>query len=176
MFSCGAAVYVPSPPHCFQMKKMLLFILFACMYAVGFNQDARLITLDALNSRINHGKDTTYVINFWATWCAPCVKELPYFEKLNSNYKTGKLKVLLVSLDFISQLDSSVNPFIHSYKLQSEVFLLNEKNQQEFINRIDTSWSGALPATLFIKNTKRKFMERDFTYDELVHEYKLFNQ
>ena len=83
---------------------------------------------------------------------------------------------MLISVDFKSQLGSSVIPFIKRKNLKSEVFLLDEKNQQEFIDRIDTSWSGSIPATLFIKNKKREFLEKDLTYDELAEEYKSFNR
>ena len=55
--------------------------------------------------------DTTYVINFWSTWCAPCVKELPYFEQVNQKYTNRKVKVILVSLDFPKQLETKLKPF-----------------------------------------------------------------
>ena len=140
----------------------------------SFCQKVNLITINELNDRINHGSDTVYVINFWATSCAPCIKELPYFEKLNQQFKTQKLKVLLISVDFKSQLHSSVIPFVKGKNLHSEVFFLNEENLQEVIERIDMSWSGSIPATLIIKNNKREIFEKDLTYDELVDEYKYF--
>jgi thiol-disulfide isomerase/thioredoxin len=141
-----------------------------------FAQQIDLITVDQLYSRINSGPDSTYIINFWATWCTPCVKELPDFEKLNEQYKTEKLKVLLVNMDYKSKLNNSVLPFIKKNGIKNEVFLLNESDPQVYINRIDTSWSGALPATLMVKERKRKFFEKDFTYAELVEEYKNFKQ
>ncbi len=137
-------------------------------------QQVNVITIDQLHNRINEQNDTTYIINFWATWCAPCIKELPYFETLSDQFKTKKLKVLLVSVDFKSELNSSLKPFVKRRKLMNELFVLNEKNQQELIDKIDTSWSGAIPATLFIKNNIRKFVEKEFTYSELVKEYKSF--
>ncbi len=157
------------------MKNYLVIITLFCLPAIASSQQHYLITIDKLTNRINKGTDTTYVINFWATWCVPCLKELPYFESLNQQFKTEKLKVLLISVDFKSQLHSSLMPFIKRKKLKSEIFLLDENDPQQYINRIDTSWSGSIPATLFIKNNNRKFLEREFTYNELIQEYKSLN-
>lgn len=152
---------------------IIIIITLFCTPFTAFNQ-VKLISLDRLYDRIKYSSDTLYVINFWATWCVPCIKELDSFEKLNKQYKNEKLKVLLISVDFESKL-SSLTAFVKKRNLQTEVFLLNEKNEQEYINRIDSGWSGAIPATLFIKNNNRKFFEREFTYDELVKEYKSIN-
>lgn len=151
---------------------------FFYLFMIGFfsfsaySQNVKLINIDQLKERIKNGKDSTYVVNFWATWCAPCIKELPHFEKLGAAHKSEKLAVLLVSLDFKSKLESNVIPFVKRKNLKNEVFLLNESNPQEFIDRIDPSWSGSIPATLFIKNDKRKFVESEFTYEQLLTEYK----
>lgn len=157
------------------MKNKLLkisFLLFLLFSIKGYNQNVKLLTINQLSERIKNGKDSTYVVNFWATWCAPCIKELPHFEKLSAEHKSEKLAVLLVSLDFKSKLTSNVVPFVKRKNLKNEVFLLNESSPQEFIDRIDPSWSGSIPATLFIKNDKRKFVESEFTYEQLLTEYK----
>jgi len=153
------------------MKCLMLILLtfYTGFFASG--QKVGAITLNNLDKRIANGKDTTYIINFWATWCAPCIKELNSFEKLDKAYKNEKLKVLLISVDFKSKLNNTLTNFVKKQNIKSEVFLLNENNEQEYINRIDTSWSGAIPATLFIKKDHRKFFEKEFTYDELVKEY-----
>ncbi|RED22589.1 thioredoxin [Flavobacterium cutihirudinis] len=147
------------------------FLLFA-FASTAYSQNVKLLTVDQLYERVNKGKDSTYVVNFWATWCGPCVKELPHFEKLQSEYKTEKLAVLLVSVDFKSKLNSAVIPFVKRKKMKNEVFLLNESSPQEYIDRIDPSWSGSIPATIFIKGDKRKFIETELTYDQLLTEYK----
>ncbi|WP_281632995.1 TlpA family protein disulfide reductase [Flavobacterium luteolum] len=155
-----------------KLKPFFYLFLFGVISVSAYSQNVKLININQLNERIKNGKDSTYVVNFWATWCAPCIKELPHFEKLGAEYKSEKLAVLLVSLDFKSKLQSNVVPFVKRKNLKNEVFLLNESNPQEFIDRIDPSWSGSIPATLFIKNDKRKFVESEFTYEQLLTEYK----
>ncbi len=124
------------------------------------SQKAHFIKMDELNDRISKGKDTLYIINFWATWCSPCVKELPSFDELNKHFKSEKLKVLLISVDFKSKLNTSVAAYLTKKNIKSEVFLLDEKNQQEYIDQVDKSWSGAIPATLFIKQNNESFLSR----------------
>ncbi|MEZ0182359.1 TlpA disulfide reductase family protein [Flavobacterium oncorhynchi] len=155
-----------------KIKSVFYLFLFVIFSVSSYSQNVKLLTIDQLNERIEKGKDSTYVVNFWATWCAPCIKELPHFEKLSAEHKSDKLAVLLVSLDFKSKLNSNVIPFVKRKNLKNEVFLLNEGSPQEFIDRIDPSWSGSIPATLFIKNDKRKFVESEFTYEQLLTEYK----
>ncbi len=112
------------------MKTFLTLIIFLFTASSGFFQKVELITVDRLNERIEHGKDTTYIVNFWATWCAPCIKELPHFERLQREKKADKLKVLLVSVDFKDRLERSVKPFVKRSGLKNEVFLLDETVQQ----------------------------------------------
>jgi thiol-disulfide isomerase/thioredoxin len=156
----------------FDMMRSILFLLFIVAQHQANAQAPSLLSLDQLNERIESGKDTIFIINFWATWCAPCVHELPAFEKFNKKYGTKeKVKVLLVSVDNISTLESMVQPFVTKQKLKSEVFLLNEKDQQAYIDRIDKSWSGTIPSTLFVKHGSRKFFEVEFSYFTLEKEY-----
>lgn len=133
---------------------------------VAFAQ-VKMISLPQLQKRISN-PDTVYVVNFWATWCKPCIAELPYFEKLQATYKNQPLKVLLVSMDFESKLPA-VKSFARTRKLASEVFLATRKSDQELIDGIDKAWSGALPGTLIVNGKKgiRKFQEQEFTYEEL---------
>lgn len=123
---------------------------------------------------LNRKDDKVYVINFWATWCAPCVKELPYFEKLNSEYEVKNVEVILVSLDFPHLYDSKLKPFIEKKKLKSKVIALDDVDMNTWIPKVDGSWSGSLPATMIYKNENSKFFEQSFTYEELEKEVKQF--
>ena len=149
---------------------ILLVITTFSIVPVEMNaQSVPVIGLDDLENRLENGADTTFVVNFWATWCGPCVKELPYFEVLEKANSGDAFKVLLVSLDFINQLDSKVIPFVDKKKLVSEVVLMDEDRPNEWIPRVSEKWSGALPATLFVNTQKktRHFHEGSFEEGDL---------
>lgn len=114
--------------------------------------------------------DKVHVVNFWATWCAPCIKELPYFEKINKTYADKNVDVLLVSLDFPRQYETKLKPFIKDKKIASKVICFDDTDQNIWIPAIDSTWSGALPATLIYNQNKRQFYERTFTYNDLEEE------
>ncbi|GAB3846207.1 hypothetical protein GCM10028822_05910 [Hymenobacter terrigena] len=137
--------------------------------APAFAQNVAVIRFSELQNRLVRATDTTYVVNFWATWCAPCVKELPNFEQLRVANASKKVKVLLVSLDYASQLDKKVKPFVKQRGLKSEVLLLNEPDPNEWINKVDVKWSGALPFTLIFNNKskRRTTFERELSAAEL---------
>lgn len=123
----------------------------------------------ALEKAVLSDSNTTYVVNFWATWCAPCVKELPHFEQLNSENK--KVKVVLVSLDFKNQYEAKLLPFLKKKAIKSEVVLLTDKDYNTWLPAVDKDWSGSIPATLIIKNGKKVFVEKMFTSYEELNEY-----
>jgi thiol-disulfide isomerase/thioredoxin len=147
------------------MRTFLLIYLSLISYSLS--AQVKLLTLDELDKRIAVGKDTTYVVNFWATWCGPCVAELPNFEKLRVANLKKPVKVLLISVDFKSKLQKEVIPFVVKNQLKAEVFLLNETDQQKYIERVDPKWTGAIPATLFVKQKNRRFYEQEFTEKQL---------
>jgi thiol-disulfide isomerase/thioredoxin len=105
---------------------------------------------DILERSLDLESDTTYVINFWATWCKPCVQELPYFEQFNLENKNKAVKVILVSLDFAKQIDSHLIPFIEKRKLTSLVVFMADKNYNQWLNKVSPEWSGSIPATLLL--------------------------
>jgi thiol-disulfide isomerase/thioredoxin len=148
------------------MKSFL--VIFSLMsVTLLYAQKAEPIKLNELQEIIQKQSDRVLVINFWATWCAPCIKELPLFEKLNDEKKAT---VILVSMDY--DLDPNiekVDRFISRKKLRSKVVVLTESNPNSWIEKIDKRWSGALPATLII-NTKtgnREFVQGEVGEGEL---------
>ena len=112
------------------------------------------------------------VVNFWATWCKPCIAELPSFEQIQQNYKGQNVRVLLISMDFAKELKTRVIPFVNQRKIRSKVWLLNEPDANSWIDKVSPEWSGAIPATLIVNNFKNKkvFFEQKLEYSRLVKE------
>lgn len=112
------------------------------------------------------------IINFWATFCMPCLKEIPYFEELVKKYKDSGLQLILVSLDMEEEYPKGLKSFIKKRKFASPVWWLNEENADYFIPLIDKSWSGSIPASLFINNKTgyRRFYEDEFGREQLEKE------
>jgi thiol-disulfide isomerase/thioredoxin len=143
--------------------KIKLSISLFLLVAVGFAQQVSAVyKLKQLQKRIHNNSDTVYVVNFWATWCKPCVQELPEFESFSKKHAAEKIKVLLVCLDFKEELDKKVNPFLMKQQYTMECVLLDETNGNTYINAISKEWTGAIPATLVTAKNKKKqrFAER----------------
>ena len=136
----------------------------------SFAQNVTVVKFPELQKRLARPTDTTYIVNFWATWCAPCVKELPNFEQVRTVNAGKKVKVLLVSLDYASQVDKKIKPFVKQRGLKTEVLVLNEPDPNEWLGKVDAQWSGALPFTLIFNNkTKQRVtFERELTKTELA--------
>lgn len=111
--------------------------------------------------------DTTYIVNFWATWCEPCVAELPYFEELGEKYKDKAVKIVLVDLDDKRAWDKRLLPFLKKRQLKSKVVVLDDPKQNTWIPLVDEEWGGGIPATLIYNKDKRHFYEQGFSYIEL---------
>jgi len=137
-------------------------------------EDLIVVDYDGLKPYLNKKDDQLHVVNFWATWCAPCVKELPYFEALRETYPNETIDILLVSLDFPNKYESKLLPFMEKHQLKSEVIALDDTNQNRWIPAINENWSGAIPATIIYNGKQRKFYEQPFTQEELQSEIEQF--
>lgn len=110
-----------------------------------------------LQAMINDKDHEVMVLNFWSTTCAPCLKEMPHFNELESAYDDKKVKILLVNLENKTRLDSHIYPFVKKLKIIPEVMVLTDPNYNVWTDNIDDSWYGALPATLILKGNQRNF-------------------
>lgn len=151
-------------------QRTWFFIITLCLLARPVcGQSVKVIKFEDLERLVRVEDDTLNVVNFWATWCGPCVKELPHFEALNKTGASKKVRVLLVSMDDVKTLDSKVKPFVKQRKLKSKVLLLNEPDLNTWVDKLVPEWSGALPMTLIVneKNQVRKFIGKPVKEGEL---------
>jgi thiol-disulfide isomerase/thioredoxin len=160
------------------MKFLTLLLPLVLIVNIGIAQTT-VVKFDHIEKLLNDkSSDKILVINFWATWCAPCVKEIPLFETFQANNKETVV-VKLFSLDYADKVDK-VNAFVKRKQLKCEVFLLDEIDGNSWIDKVDPTWGGAIPATIIInpKTGHRKFIEKelkDGDLERLVNEISLNN-
>ncbi len=142
---------------------ILLFALFIGSLHAQSLREVPVMDFDGLEARLPADPEQLVIVNFWATWCKPCVKEMPYFNTLSRKYADDpQIRVILVSLDMETQMQTRVMPFISDRKLHPDVWLLDDPDANRWIDKVDPSWSGAIPATLFYKGNQRKFYQQSF--------------
>ena len=157
------------------MLKKLFSLLF--LSGIGFSnaegQDIPKWKISDLEAYIKNSNKPT-VVNFWATFCKPCIKEIPHFQKLVSQYEKDSVQLLLVSLDMPEMYPEKIKTFANKLKITAPIVFLDETNADIFCPVIDEKWSGAIPATLFINNKigYRKFFEKEMPEQEFKTELK----
>jgi thiol-disulfide isomerase/thioredoxin len=153
------------------MRSFNLFILLFLIWqqSTGQNTNTKIprLNFNQFESYLHKQNDTLYVINFWASWCIPCRQEMPAFEKVREKYSNKKLKIILVSLDIPGELENRLLPYIRTNHIKSQVVLLDDANQNAWIDKVDPKWSGTIPFTLIYGRGFRESYERSFRFNQL---------
>lgn len=156
--------------------KFLISILLLLLFTGVISSNAQTIPswkVTKLQDYISKS-DSVLVISFWATFCKPCIEEIPYFESTVKKYKDQKVKLLLVSLDLKNEYPNKIKAFTAKNNYSSQVVWLNETNADYFCPKVDKEWSGGIPSTLIInpKTGYRKFFEDQLKPEEFEKELK----
>ena len=157
---------------------MVKKLIYSIVFIVAFSQSATAQEivkwkLDDLKAAIKDSDKPT-VINFWATFCVPCIEEIPYFQQIVKKYDSAGVRLILVSLDMKESYPSKIKSFANKRKFTAPIKFLDETDADLFCPAVDESWSGAIPASLFINNKKsyRKFFEEQLSKEQLEKEIK----
>jgi thiol-disulfide isomerase/thioredoxin len=151
------------------MKRFILSIFFTIVALRLQAQDVEVIKKPQMMQMLAPQDNSVYVINFWATWCAPCVKELPAFKQLAENYKD--VKVIMISLDFAEDVEKT-KKLLNKKQIGFKTYLLDETKYDTWINDVEPSWQGAIPATIILKGKKRIFINEETSFETLEKKIK----
>jgi thiol-disulfide isomerase/thioredoxin len=151
------------------MKKYLLFLMLVQLSLLAHAQKIAKINVNELMQIIDTSSQPI-VVSFWATFCGPCNHEIPYFEKQLKLFEKQGVRLLLVSVDFKESFPKKLNAFVAKKKYRSKTVWLSETNGDVYMPLIDSSWGGAIPATLLLNKSKgrRQFFERELSEAEFV--------
>jgi thiol-disulfide isomerase/thioredoxin len=105
--------------------------------------------------------DTTYLINFWATWCKPCLDELPLLQEIERTYPDRPLEVLLVSLDTDPDAIARIPDYLDRRDIDLPTVVLTDQGSQ-WQRELDENWDGSLPTTFIYRNGLRYVYRRNF--------------
>ncbi len=134
---------------------MLLLISLVSITKVT-GQKIEYFKVPELTKLLNNKDNKLLVVNFWATWCQPCIVELPNFEKVAKSYDASKVRFILVSLDFPSEINKRLLPFLKKNKITLDVAVMTDVDYNSWIDLVDPRWQGEIPATLFLNNVSNK--------------------
>jgi thiol-disulfide isomerase/thioredoxin len=157
------------------IRKILLPVCLLLLSAGAGAQNIASVKMADVVKRFSKKSDTIYVVNFWATFCKPCIEEIPYFIKVTDKYKDKKVKLLLVSLDLPAFYPSKIAAFAKKNNYTPEIVWLKETNADIFCPQIDPQWSGAIPATIIVnsKTGKKIFFEEEMKEEKFEEAVKM---
>jgi len=152
-------------------KKLILILLSVFSITTANAQEIKKWKLQDLVAAIKNSDKPT-IINFWATFCKPCIEELPYFQETAKKYDSAGVQLILVSLDLPQAYPKKISAFAAKNKIKAPIVFLDETNADLFCPRVDPNWSGAIPASLFVNNKTgyKKFFEDQLSKEQVEKE------
>lgn len=164
------------PRYIYRMHRLCLLLMLLGILSCKSNIEegdiaiAKVIDRPQFQEILNQkAEDKILIVNFWATWCAPCVEELPFFEQIYRDYN-DEVEMVFISLDDSENVETLVNPFLKNSEITASVKLLDDPYSSEWIPLVDPHWDGAIPVTLIKYKGDKRFYNRTFTYEELEKE------
>ena len=152
-------------------NKLILILLSVFSITTANAQEIKKWKVQDLEAAIKNADKPT-IINFWATFCKPCIEELPYFQETAKKYDSAGVQLILVSLDLPQAYPKKISAFAAKNKIKAPIVFLDETNADLFCPRVDPNWSGAIPASLFINNKTgyKKFFEDRLSKEQVEKE------
>ncbi|GAB4369885.1 MAG: TlpA disulfide reductase family protein [Bryobacter sp.] len=137
------------------MKRLLSSILLSRLLLASPPAKLSPVSEASYPQTVQAAKGNVVLVNFWATWCEPCRQEMPALAKMAKELGTKKFRLITVSADEPEDQKLAID-FLAKAGIQAPAYLKAAKDDEKFINSIDSKWSGALPALVLYDKTGAK--------------------
>jgi peroxiredoxin len=107
------------------------------------------INLDSVARLARNDTKKLLVINLWATWCGPCVAELPELVTMNRMYRGRNFQLVTISLDDVAKHEEALNVLRENH-VSSTNYILSSSDRDKFAEALDQDWPGPVPYTLVV--------------------------
>ena len=104
----------------------------------------------SLAKLLKNDTDELLLVNFWATWCGPCIIEYPEFVTIQRMYGERDFQFVSVSMDTPDQLEKALK-FLKGKASAVPNYLMDTEDKYEVIKVVGEDWDGSLPITLLIE-------------------------
>lgn len=147
-----------SPKFVFPLVWILTTVLFAWGLGIRFfdykhaferNRPLVEITSSEMKSFITTSKAKLVLVHIWASWCEPCIREMPNFKLLQQKYSPDDVQFYLISADEMDDRPTA-SKFLKDTGIDFRTYVIGE-DPAKFMQAIHPSWSGALPVTFLFK-------------------------
>ena len=153
------------------MKYTVTFLFLVLASSLTVAQEVPVVTFAELQKALNEKPDEVKVVNFWASWCKPCLEEMPVFQTFGQNNRLSTIQLMMVSLDFTNE-QKRVFTEINKFELAEHAYILNAPDANAWIDKIDKTWNGTIPATFIKGPNGQKFIQGKISLEELEMEIK----
>jgi len=89
------------------------------------------------------------LINVWATWCGPCLAELPEFVTMNRMYRNGNFELVTISADTPDRKAKALTD-LQERHVAARNYIFDNKDMDALANALDAEWPGGLPYTILV--------------------------
>ena len=148
----------------------LVVVAIQCIPAAAQTEAISTVSPEDVYQLVSENEGKVVVVNFWASWCPPCLEEFPDIIEVYNDYQSEGLEVIAVSMNAEDEIED-IEEFLGNYDPPFTIYRAASQDAA-FFEGISENWFGEMPTTLIFdtEGTSIHFYKRQITYEELVHD------
>jgi thiol-disulfide isomerase/thioredoxin len=109
-----------------------------------------IVTPAGFRAALDAERGNTVIVNLWASWCAPCLREVPELLELEQAYARCGLRVLGIALDEPTDLATAVQPTVARYFPGFRTLARDGSSMDSFASVLDGAWNEVMPTSYIV--------------------------